>query len=400
MRVAVHTDQAYWRHGDSIYAARAFVVFLGQLARSVDRLVVLGRLSPEQQRSHYRLADEIEFVPLPYHADASSPLQAAGSFAGSLRAFWRTLRDVDAVWLLGPYPLSLAYVLMALVRGKRVVLGVRQDMPQYIRNRRPGKRWIHVAGDLLEHAFRLLARRLPIVVVGPQLARNYAAAPRLLEISVSLVRDRDIVEAGELDRSYDGALRVVSVGRLDPEKNPLMLADVIAALRARDPRWKLVVCGDGPLESELRRRLAELGVEQAVERKGHVPIDDGLVDVYRQGHFFLHVSWTEGLPQVLLEAMAAALPVVATSVGGVAEAIGGSALLIEPGDVDGAVDALSRLADDSQLRDSLVEAGRAHVRRFTMDAECRRVAAFIAGREAEPVTGNGVPAAAQRTGSQ
>jgi glycosyltransferase involved in cell wall biosynthesis len=400
MRIAVHTDQAYWRHGDSIYAARAFVVFLGQLARSVDRLVVLGRLSPEQQRSHYRLADEIEFVPLPYHADASSPLQAAGSFAGSLRAFWRTLRDVDAVWLLGPYPLSLAYVLMALVRRKRVVLGVRQDMPQYIRNRRPGKRWIHVAGDLLEHAYRLLARRLPIVVVGPQLARNYAAAPRLLEISVSLVRDRDIVEPGELDRSYDGELRVVSVGRLDPEKNPLMLADVTAALRERDPRWKLVVCGDGPLEPELRRRLAELGVEQAVELKGHVPIDGGLVDVYRQGHFFLHVSWTEGLPQVLLEAMAAALPVVATSVGGVAEAIGGSALLIEPGDVGAAADSLSRLAQDSELRDGLVESGRDHVRRFTMDAECRRVAAFIAGSDGELVTGNGIPAAAQRTGSQ
>ena len=161
MRVAVYTDQAYWRHGDSIYAARAFVVFLGQLARSLDRLVVLGRLSPEPQRSHYRLADEIDFVPLPYHADASNPLQAAGTFAGSLRAFWRTLRDVDAVWLLGPYPLSLAYVLLALLSRKRVVLGVRQDMPQYIRNRRPGKRWIHLAGDLLEHAYRLLARRLP-----------------------------------------------------------------------------------------------------------------------------------------------------------------------------------------------------------------------------------------------
>ena len=383
MRVAVHTDQAYWRHGDSIYAARAFVVFLGQLARSLDRLVVLGRLSPEPHRSHYRLADEIDFVPLPYHADASNPLQAAGTFAGSLRTYWRTLRDVDAVWLLGPYPLSLAYVMLALLRRKRVVLGVRQDMPQYIRNRRPGKRWIHLAGDLLEHAYRLLARRLPIVVVGPQLARNYAAAPRLLEISVSLVRDHDIVDPAQLDRSYDRELRIVSVGRLDPEKNPLMLAEVIARLHEHDPRWRLVVCGDGPLEADLERRLAELGVAPAVELKGHVPIDDGLVDVYRDGHFFLHVSWTEGLPQVLLEAMAAALPVVATSVGGVAEAIGDSALLIEPGEVDAAVDSLSRLAQDAALRERLVDAGQRHVRRYTMEAECRRLADFIGGRDAE-----------------
>ena len=120
-------------------------------------------------------------------------------------------------------------------------------------------------------------------------------------------------------------------------------------------------------------------MERAVELKGHVPIDDGLVDVYRDGHFFLHVSWTEGLPQVLLEAMAAALPVVATSVGGVAEAIGDSALLIDPGDVDAAVDSLSRLAQDEPLRERLVDAGQSHVRRYTMEAECRRVADFIAG---------------------
>ncbi len=400
MRVAVHTDQAYWRHGDSIYAARAFVVFLGQLARSLDSLIVLGRLSPEPHRSHYRLADEIDFVPLPYHADASNPLQAAGTFAGSLRVYWRTLRDVDAVWLLGPYPLSLAYVLLALLRRKRVVLGVRQDMPQYIRNRRPGKRWIHLAGDLLEHAYRLLARRLPIVVVGPQLARNYAAAPRLLEISVSLVRDHDIVDPGQLDRSYDGELRIVSVGRLDPEKNPLMLAEVIARLHERDPRWRLVVCGDGPLEEDLERRLAELDVASVVELKGHVPIDDGLVEVYRAGHFFLHVSWTEGLPQVLLEAMAAALPVVATSVGGVAEAIGDSALLIEPGDVGAAVDSLSRLAQDGTLRERMVDAGQRHVRRYTMEAECRRLADFITGRDTDSAPQQDAPAETQRTGSQ
>ncbi len=393
MRVAVYTDQAYWRHEGAVYASRAFIVFIGQLAESFERTVVIGRLDPEPARSHYKLADRLEFEPLPFYSDAASPLSALRALGRAVPTFWRVLGRVDAVWVLGPYPLSLVLVALAALRRKRVVLGVRQDTPRYIRNRRPGKRLLHAAVDALEGAFRLLARRFPIVVVGPQLARNYARARQPLEVSVSLVRDRDVVAAGELERTWNGAITVVSVGRLDPEKNPLMLADVLARLRSRDTRWRLVVCGDGPLEGELRARLTELGVSEHAVLKGHVPIDQGLLDVYRSGHAFLHVSWTEGLPQVLLEAMAAAMPVIATDVGGVAQAVDGAALLVPPGDVEAAAGALESVASDEPLREKLVEAGRAHVRRYTMEAECRRVAEFISGRRRD---GSQI----QRTGSQ
>ena len=374
--VAVYNDQAYWHDGGNVYTARAFVVFLNELAQAVERLVVIGRLDPEPKRSYYRLSEDLEFAPLPWYADASSPLAAARALIGSARALWRTLDDVDCVWVLGPYPLSLVLIALAAVRRKRIVLGVRQDMPLYIRNRHPGRRWIQLAASALERAYRLLARRYPVVVVGPALARNYRAAPRRLEISVSLVRERDIVGA-EAARSYDGPLEIISVGRLDPEKNPLMLADVLARLREHDPRWRLVVCGDGPLEPELERKLESLGVRDFADMRGHVPIDGGLMDLYRRCHAFLHVSWTEGMPQVLLEAFAAGLPVVATAVGGVEESIGDAALLVPPGEIDPAVGALARIADDASLRERLVATGLEHVRAHTIEAESRRVASFI-----------------------
>jgi glycosyltransferase involved in cell wall biosynthesis len=376
--VAVYNDQAYWHEGGSVYTSRAFVVFLNELARSVDRLVVVGRLDPAPKRSHYRLSDELEFVALPWYADASNPLAAARALIGSARALWRMLDDVDCVWVLGPYPLSLVLIALAALRRRRIVLGVRQDMPLYIRNRHPGRRWIQLAASALELAYRLLSRRYPVVVVGPQLARNYRAAPRKLEISVSLVHEREIVSAEDA-RSYDGPLEIISVGRLDPEKNPLMLADVLARLHEHDQRWRLVVCGDGPLEAELERRLESLGVRDLADMRGHVPIDDGLMDLYRRSHAFLHVSWTEGLPQVLLEAFAAGLPVVATAVGGVEDAIGDTALLVPPGDVAVAVGAVQRIADDAPLRERLIAAGLEHVRRHTIEAESERVASFITG---------------------
>lgn len=375
MRLAIYSDHWYRQREDGVYADRALVLFLAGVARRLERSVLIGQLDPQLPRAHYRVPDELEFAALPSYPSLLSP-RAPLAMARSLRRFWRLLDDVDAVWLLGPHPLCLAFAALGLARRKRVALGVRQDFPVYARSRHPGRRLVHLAADLLEGAYRLLARRCPTVVVGPELARNYSAARRLLPVSVSLVREQDLADADEAEaRPWPAEPRALSVGRLETEKNPLLLADVLARL---DGDWRLTVCGEGPLEDDLRTRLRELGVEARAELRGYTPIDGGLMELYRSSGAFLHVSWTEGLPQVLLEAFAAGLPVVATAVGGVPEAVGDAALLVPPGDADAAAAALGRLAADEALRRRLVRRGLERVRERTLEAESARVAAFLA----------------------
>jgi glycosyltransferase involved in cell wall biosynthesis len=379
MRLAVYTDYSYRREGEAIFGERAFVLFLARLALSLERMVIVGRLDPAGGRSHYRLPAEIEFVALPYYESQVRPLQLARSLALSLIRFWRVLGSVDCVWLLGPHPVALAFALLARVRRRQVVLGVRQDLPAYARSRRPERRWTHLAADLLDAVYRTLARRFPTVVVGPQLARRYRAAPRLLQVSVSLVERSEIVSPQEAHaRAYGGELRALAVGRLESEKNPLLLADVLARLDG-DRRWRLVVCGEGQLARPLEERLEALGADDRAELRGYVPIDGGLRDLYRSSHALLHVSWTEGLPQVLFEAFAAGLPVVATAVGGVADAVGDAALLVPPGDADAAARALAQIADDADLRARLVDAGLVLARERTIEAESARVLEFLSG---------------------
>jgi glycosyltransferase involved in cell wall biosynthesis len=377
LRVAVYADNWYRPNPDGIYADRSLVVFIAGVAAAAERTVLLGQLDPELPRAHYRVPDEVEFAGLRPYESMLSP-RAPLAMVGSLRRFWRAIGDVDVVWLLGPHPLALAFAALAALRRRRVALGVRQDFPAYVRSRHPGRRLVHLAGDVLEHAYRLLARRCPTVVVGPELARHYGRARRLLQISVSLVRDSDIADPAEAAaRSWDGERTVLSVGRLETEKNPLLLADVLVRLDGASP-WRLLVCGEGPLEGELRDRLRELGVAEQVELLGYLPIHGGLMDRYRDANAFLHVSWTEGMPQVLLEAFAAGTPVVATAVGGVPETAGDAALLVPPGDPDAAASALARLAGDPELRRRLVERGIERVRGRTLDAESARVARFLA----------------------
>ena len=378
VRLAVYTDYVYRQVDGEVFAERAFGLFLARLSGALDRLVLIGRVAPEPDRARYAVGAGVELVPLPYYPRLSDPWTVVRSSLGSLARFWRALSTVDCVWLLGPHPLAIAFAGLAAVRRRRVVLGVRQDLPAYVESRHPDRRFLQLAGRALELAWRALARAFPVVVVGPEIAAHYVGASSVLEISVSLIDADDVVPpAVALRRSYDGELRVISVGRLEAEKNPLLLADVLARLREDGDRWRLVVCGEGEMQAALEDRLHELGLAERAELLGYVPFGPRLLSLYQESQAFLHVSWTEGLPQVIVEAFAAGVPVVATDVGGVAAAFGDTVRLVPAGNADAAAAALREIAADPGLRETLVRAGHKYAAARTADVEVERVAEFL-----------------------
>ncbi len=380
MRVAVYTDYTYQRRNGQVFAERAFAVFLAQLRPRVEALTLVGRLRPGDEQARYAVGEDVSLLELPYYERLSRPLAVLPALARSVRIFWRALPSVDVVWLLGPHPLAIAFALMGLLRGKRVVLGVRQDTPSYVASRHPGRRDLRIAAAILDGAFRLLARFLPVVVVGPELASDYRHSSHLLELTVALIAEAELIRPAEAiaDRSYEGTLEAIVVGRLEAEKNPLLLADILARLNAGGPRWQLVICGEGSMRPELEARLTEVGQAEQARFLGYVPFGRRLLDLYRESHVLLHVSWTEGLPQVLVEAQACALPVVATDVGGIRAAMGASVRLVPPGDAEAAAAELERVAADEGLRISLMERGHEYARAHTSEAELDRLTAFLA----------------------
>ena len=241
---------------------------------------------------------------------------------------------------------------------------------------------MHASADVLEAIWKLLARRYPIVVVGPELERKYrdGGARNVHATTVSLVSERELALGARAarERDFGGELTLLTVGRLEREKNPLLLADIMSRLLARERRWRLLVCGEGAMRAQLDARLGQLGVRDRVELLGYVPIDQGLLELYRSSHAFLHVSWTEGFPQVLVEAFASGLPTVATAVGGVPAWADGAAMLVEPGNAEAAAEALELIATDAQLRGRLIESGLERAREGTLERACERLAAFLA----------------------
>ena len=239
------------------------------------------------------------------------------------------------------------------------------------------KLWAVPAAHLLDRTFRLLARRLPTLVVGEDLAARYRDAH---VTGISLVR-RDAVASAEdaLRKDWEGEVRLLSVGRLDEDKNPLLLADIVACLRRNGASWRLLVAGEGALAAAVAERARKLGVDDTLELRGYVRHGQELSDLYRSSHAFLHVSTTEGLPQVLFEAQAAGLPIVATAVGGVAAALdhGDRGLLVAPGDADAAARACERLRRDPKLREQLVRDGLEFARAESIESQLDRLVPLL-----------------------
>lgn len=117
-----------------------------------------------------------------------------------------------------------------------------------------------------------------------------------------------------------GAFRLISVGRLDSQKDPLRLLEAVAALKRADRAVELLYVGDGVLRPELERRIAELGLGALVRLLG-LRSAPAIADLLQATDCFVLASAYEGMPMALLEALGSGVPVVTTPVGEVARVV-------------------------------------------------------------------------------
>lgn len=152
-------------------------------------------------------------------------------------------------------------------------------------------------------------------------------------------------------RSPEGPLRVLDVGRLVPEKGAPVLLDAVALLAERGVRVEVRLVGSGDLGTELERIIDGYGIGDRVTLVGPVGQDEILAQ-YHWADVFCLPSFQEGLPVVLMEAMATELPVVTSAINGIPELVrdGSNGHLLPPGRADLLADGLARLSSNPELR--------------------------------------------------
>ena len=233
------------------------------------------------------------------------------------------------------------------------------------------------AGPLLQRWIRhTLETSSRVIALSPGWAafvRDYAPRARV-EVLPNPVRVAPPTVAGQAE-----AGRILFLGRIEPAKGVDELLQACARLAGHHPRLRLVLGGVGDLDW-VRRRALELGIAGRVATPGWLDENARAAELARAWLFCLP-SHAEGLPIAMLEAMAAGVPVVATTVGGIPETVadGMEGLLVAPHDAGALALAIGRLLDDRALRAQLACAARGAVERhYATDVVCGRLAALYA----------------------
>lgn len=178
---------------------------------------------------------------------------------------------------------------------------------------------------------------------------------------------------------------ILSVGRLVPKKGMDILLRAAAVARSNGAEFRLEIVGEGPEREDLERLAAGLGLRDTVAFRGSLT-QEQLLPLFRQAHAFALAGIVtedgdrDGIPNVLIEALALGVPAVATSVGGIPELIEHetTGLLAKPGNVAELSGCLERIIYDEQLRDAVRVHGRQRVeRQFDIARNIEDLAALL-----------------------
>jgi glycosyltransferase involved in cell wall biosynthesis/predicted metal-dependent phosphoesterase TrpH len=293
----------------------------------------------------------------------------------SLPAAVQTLADgaFDAIHVCSPGPAGAAGVLLARALGLPLIGSYHTELTAYA-DLRSGRPELAGAMAMAVSAFY----RACDVVLSPSVASDAAlagigmAAERTLrwDRGVDTARfDPSLRDPGLLAGGPDGAINVMYSGRITREKGAELLADAFLLAHAREPRLHLVLAGGGPEQERLRARVGD----EHTTFLGWLAGTD-LARAYASADMFLFPSATDTFGQVILEAQASGLPVIAVAAGGPLSLIEHrvSGLLCEA-DADALAQAVLELAGSPLLGERLAVAGLASVRTRTWERALQRL---------------------------
>jgi glycosyltransferase involved in cell wall biosynthesis len=266
--------------------------------------------------------------------------------------------DVVHAWLF----IANAYAWAARVGGRRALITSARNCKRH-------GRWLTA---LNRRAFRASdAIIVNAAAVQHYVEREYGAPPAQITVIPNAVD----VERFRPQPRTGGPRSVVTIGRLVAQKNPLLFAAAAADLHARLPDLRFVWIGDGPLHAALAAAVRAAGLEGSCLLTGE---RHDVSAVLQQADLFWLTSEWEGLPNVLLEAMACGLPVVATDVGGCGELVrdGVEGFLVARGDRAALVARSLEILTSPSLYARMRGAARARAETFGIEAMVRTTQAL------------------------
>jgi glycosyltransferase involved in cell wall biosynthesis len=340
-------------HGESAEDLQRLIGY----AEHLDQYVVIVNSYKQHGLKPRRFGPKIEAI----------PTNAFNRFDTLLRLFWiglSILRTRKFSLIQAQEPLDFGLVAVLLGKIFRIPVNVCLYGPNAFDEHYLNSNWQH---RLFAPITRWVMRRCAGIQVDGKLT-----ARRLMAVGFAPDRivAKPVVPANlgcflEIERTYrDGTTpRLLFVGRFSLQKNVPLLIEAARLLKARGYAFELHLVGEGPREQEVRAAVERAGLGDQVKFRGVVSRDE-ISGLFAEADIFVLTSLFEGYARVLMEAAAAALPIVTTAVSGADEAVldGETGYIIPIDDVGAAVEKLAALIENPDSRRRMGAAAREHIR--------------------------------------
>ena len=388
MTLGILYHMPFWQTADGTLweAEGSFARYVDSLAPYFDRVILSVPVFDTPPASGSRVtAKNVTLAPLPYFPGPRQFYPMLRSVQPRLRSW---VDQCDIIHLRVPSPAAIFAFRLARARNKPIfllVVGDSQALLPHLGYSGLKKTLFSMYVAFEEWAVRFMTNRTLTFANGRALREKHEAhGAKVHETRTTTLSLADV--ATRSDTCAQPRIRILTVSRIDPRKGLRMLPSMIAALAAEGADVTIDIVGPpigliGESERDAIAADAErLRVADRVILHGTVELDR-LMPMYREFDLFvLPTRPGEGIPRVLMEAMAAGLPVVTTDVAGISSLVtdGDNGLLVPDGSTNALVDAVRSLIKTPALRQRLIQGGYATARAHTLERQAASLMQTVA----------------------
>jgi phosphatidylinositol alpha-1,6-mannosyltransferase len=400
----------FWQAADgSLWESEgSFARYVDSLAPYFDEVVLSVPVFDRPQAAGSRVrATNVRLAPLPYFPGPRQFYPMLPRLYGRLTSW---VAQCDVIHLRVPSPAAIFAFRAARSMRKPVfllVVGDYEALLPHLPYRGIKKRLFRAYVTFEEWALRHMTSRVLTFTNGAALRRKHEHdGGRIIETKTTTLSEHEI--GTRTDVASSGRIRALTVSRIDPRKGLRALPAAVEQLTTAGVDLSLDIIGPtigliGDDERDAIERDAERrGVADRVRLPGPVPLDR-LMTLYREYDIFiLPTQPGEGIPRVLLEAMANGLPVVTTDVSGITSLITHdvNGLLIPDASPASVAAAVQRLAGDEALRRRLIQGGYVTARAHTLERQAADMMRIAGTELALPIAAKGAAPLRQGSGGQ
>ncbi|MCU1385900.1 MAG: hypothetical protein JWL71_4597 [Acidobacteria bacterium] len=390
MKLGIVYHMPFWRAADGSLRELegSFARYVDSLAPYFDEIVLCVPVKKQASGEGTAIrAANVRLAPLP---DFAGPLQFYPQLSSAMVRIARFVHEIDLLHCRVPTPAGIFAFATAQAARRPAFVLIVGDLQALLPTMpyRGVKRLLWRAYTAFEEwNVQWMADHGLAFANGAALAGKHSRPNRAVVQTQTTTIDAHEIASRE-DTCGGPRIKLLTVSRIDPRKGLRVLPDVVRLLRGRGFEVELDIVGPAvgaPGEAEqaaIERDAVAAGIADRVRFTGAVPLDR-LMPLYRQYDVFVLPTLPgEGIPRVLLEAMAGGVPVVTTRVAGIPSLIAHerNGLLVDEPAAAPVADAIARLITDGPLRRRVIASGYETARGFTLQAQAARMMQDVSAR--------------------